>query len=61
MSFYSNRTSSAEFRHRKASDIISTLVGIFDSRELVVKEIQNLLATRLMAVKDYDASHEVSQ
>jgi anaphase-promoting complex subunit 2 len=49
----------AEFRSGKASDIISTLVSIYESREVIIKELQNLLATRLLAVKDYDAVKEV--
>lgn len=48
-----------EFRSGKASDIISTLVSIYDSREVIVKELQVLLATRLLAVKDYDSVKEV--
>lgn len=49
-----------EFRSGKASDIISTLVSIYDTREVIIKELQVLLAQRLLAVKDYDAVKEVS-
>ena len=48
-----------EFRSGKASDIISTLVSIYQSREVIIKELQVLLATRLLAVKDYDAVKEI--
>jgi anaphase-promoting complex subunit 2 len=48
-----------EFRSGKASDIVSTLVSIYDTREVIIKELQVLLATRLLAVKDYDAVREV--
>ncbi|EIW67008.1 hypothetical protein TREMEDRAFT_45474 [Tremella mesenterica DSM 1558] len=48
-----------EFRSGKASDIISTLVSIYESRDVIVKELQILLATRLLAVKDYDAVREI--
>ncbi|KAI0074021.1 hypothetical protein K474DRAFT_1602300 [Panus rudis PR-1116 ss-1] len=41
-----------EFRTNKPSDIISTLVSIYDSKELFVKELQVLLAQRLLAIKD---------
>ncbi|KAL4250662.1 Anaphase-promoting complex subunit 2 [Abortiporus biennis] len=41
-----------EFRTNKPSDVISTLVSIYDSKELFVKELQVLLAQRLLAVKD---------
>jgi hypothetical protein len=41
-----------EFRTNKPSDIISTLVSIYDSRDLFIKELQVLLAQRLLAIKD---------
>ncbi|VDB91912.1 unnamed protein product [Peniophora sp. CBMAI 1063] len=41
-----------DFRANKPSDIISTLVSIYDSKDLFVKELQVLLATRLLAVTD---------
>lgn len=50
----------SEFRSGKASDIISTLVSIYDTREVIIKELQVLLGQRLLAVKDYDAVKEVS-
>jgi hypothetical protein len=49
----------AEFRSGKASDIISTLVSIYESREVIIQELQALLASRLLAIKDYDAVKEV--
>jgi len=49
-----------EFRSGKASDIISTLVSIYETREVIFKELQVLLASRLLAVKNYDAVREVS-
>ena len=48
-----------EFRSGKASDIINTLVSIFETREVIIKELQVLLASRLLAVKDYDAVKEI--
>ncbi|ORY29102.1 hypothetical protein BCR39DRAFT_593973 [Naematelia encephala] len=50
-----------EFRSGKASDIISTLVSIYETREVIIKELQVLLATRLLAVKDYDAVREADK
>ena len=47
------------FRSGKSGDIVSTLVSIYDTREVIIKELQVLLATRLLAVKDYDAVREV--
>ena len=49
----------AEFRSGKASDIVSTLVSIYETRESIIKELQALLGTRLLAVRDYDAVKEV--
>lgn len=49
-----------DFRTNKPSDIISTLVSIYDSQELFVKELQVLLAQRLLAIKDGNFEREVS-
>ncbi|KAJ3735886.1 hypothetical protein DFJ43DRAFT_1054769 [Lentinula guzmanii] len=43
-----------DFRANKPSDVISTLVSIYDSRDLFVKELQLLLAQRLLAIIDDD-------
>ncbi|WWD20956.1 hypothetical protein CI109_105434 [Kwoniella shandongensis] len=48
-----------EFRSGKTSDIVSTLVSIYETREVIIKELQVLLATRLLAVRDYDAVREI--
>ncbi|KAK1228790.1 hypothetical protein PQX77_008171 [Marasmius sp. AFHP31] len=40
------------FRTNKPSDVISTLVSIYDSKDLFVKELQVLLAQRLLAITD---------
>ncbi|KIP08942.1 hypothetical protein PHLGIDRAFT_126668 [Phlebiopsis gigantea 11061_1 CR5-6] len=47
-----------EFRTNKPSDIISTLISIYDSQELFVKELQVLLAQRLLAIKDGNFDRE---
>jgi anaphase-promoting complex subunit 2 len=49
----------ADFRANKPSDVISTLVSIYDSKDLFVKELQVLLAQRLLAVKDGNFEKEV--
>jgi len=41
-----------DFRTNRPSDVVSTLVSIYDSRDLFVKELQVLLAQRLLAVTD---------
>lgn len=43
----------------RSHDIVSLLVGMFDSREIFIKEYQNLLADRLLAMTDFDTSKEV--
>ncbi|KAE9403240.1 hypothetical protein BT96DRAFT_964565 [Gymnopus androsaceus JB14] len=44
-----------DFRANKPSDIVSTLVSIYDSKDLFVKELQVLLAQRLLSVTDDDS------
>ncbi|KAF9054879.1 hypothetical protein BJ165DRAFT_741999 [Panaeolus papilionaceus] len=39
-----------EFRTNKPSDVLSTLVSIYDSKDLFVKELQVLLAQRLLSI-----------
>lgn len=48
-----------DFRANKPSDVISTLVSIYDSKDLFVKELQVLLAQRLLVVKDGNFEKEV--
>jgi hypothetical protein len=40
-------------------DVLNTLVSIYDSKDLFVKELQHLLAQRLLAVKDGNFDKEV--
>ncbi|KAH7904718.1 ubiquitin-protein ligase [Hygrophoropsis aurantiaca] len=47
-----------DFRAGKASDIVSTLVSIYDSKDLFVRELQVLLAQRLLAVRDGNFDRE---
>ncbi|KDQ25445.1 hypothetical protein PLEOSDRAFT_1113443 [Pleurotus ostreatus PC15] len=49
-----------DFRANKPSDIISTLVSIYDSKDFFVKELQILLAQRLLAAGD-DQSDKVEK
>ncbi|CAK9787026.1 unnamed protein product [Cutaneotrichosporon oleaginosum] len=48
-----------EFRTGRNSDIVGTLVSIYETREAIVTELQNYLAQRLLVVEDYDAVKEV--
>ncbi|TCD66611.1 hypothetical protein EIP91_001120 [Steccherinum ochraceum] len=47
-----------DFRTSKPSDVISTLVSIYDSKELFVKELQVLLAQRLLTISDGNYDRE---
>jgi anaphase-promoting complex subunit 2 len=50
-----------EFRTGKAADIVGTLVSIYETKEVIVKELQSYLALRLLAIDDYDSVKEVSR
>ncbi|KAG5644323.1 hypothetical protein DXG03_008681 [Asterophora parasitica] len=43
-----------DFRANKPSDVVSTLVSIYDSKDLFVKELQVLLAQRLLSITGDD-------
>ena len=49
-----------DFRKNKPADTISTLVSIYDSKDLFIKELQVLLAQRLLAVQDGNFDNEVT-
>ena len=51
----------SEFRAKKANDILSILVGLYEARDVIVTEIQMWLARELLAVKEYDYDEQVSQ
>jgi anaphase-promoting complex subunit 2 len=44
----------------RSADIINLLVSLFDTTELITKEIQNQMASYLLAKTDYDTEKEVS-
>ena len=48
-----------DFRKNKPADTISTLVSIYDSKDLFIKELQVLLAQRLLVVEDGNFDNEV--
>jgi len=52
-----NRNS--DFRANKPADVLTTLVSIYDSKDLFVKELQVLLAQRLLAIQDGNYDREV--
>jgi hypothetical protein len=50
-----------DFRKNKNNDVLQMLVSIYDSKDLFVKELQVLLAQRLLAIRDYDLDREVKE
>ncbi|MBW0483948.1 hypothetical protein O181_023663 [Austropuccinia psidii MF-1] len=42
-------------------DVIESLVSIYETRDGFVKELQNLLAGRLLAIKGFDATQELTR
>lgn len=49
------------FKSDGRKDLISTLVSIYDSKEVFVEELQVMLAQRLMSLKDYNLEKEVGK
>ncbi|TIA85251.1 hypothetical protein E3P99_04037 [Wallemia hederae] len=47
------------FKSDGRKDLISTLVSIYDSKEVFVEELQVMLAQRLMSLKDYNLEREI--
>ncbi|GAA6046446.1 hypothetical protein JCM3770_004928 [Rhodotorula araucariae] len=43
----------ADFRKSKGADVIQLLVSIYDTKDVFIKELQVLLAQRLLAIRDY--------
>src|SRR5258706_9725603 len=48
------------FRWNKPTDIVSTLVNIYDSRELFIRELSQLFSHRLMDIRDGNLEGVVS-
>lgn len=49
-----------DYRKTTSGDVVSMLLNIYDSKEVFVKELQIILAGRLLSSKDYDVEKEVS-
>ncbi|GAA5855675.1 hypothetical protein JCM8547_001640 [Rhodosporidiobolus lusitaniae] len=49
----------ADFRRSRHADILQLLVSIYPTKDLFVKELQVLLAQRLLAIKDYGLEGEI--
>ncbi|GAA5893198.1 anaphase promoting complex subunit 2 [Sporobolomyces salmoneus] len=48
-----------EFRKSRGADVIQLLVSIYDTKEVFVKELQVLLAQRLLLIRDYSFEKEI--
>ncbi|GAA5823647.1 hypothetical protein JCM11251_000710 [Rhodosporidiobolus azoricus] len=48
-----------DFRKSRGADILQLLVSIYDTKDVFVKELQVLLAQRLLAIKDYNLEAEI--
>lgn len=48
-----------DYTRNKTADVIQLLVSIYDSNELFVRELQRMLAERLLAIRDYNFSREL--
>jgi anaphase-promoting complex subunit 2 len=48
-----------DYRKTTSGDIMSMLFNIYDTKEVFVKELQIILAERLLSSKEYDVEHEV--
>ena len=47
-----------EYKHSKNSDVIGSLISLFESRDVFVKEFQNILGERLLQ-KEYEFDREI--
>lgn len=47
-----------EYRKSKNSDVIGSLISLFDSKDIFVKEFQNVLGERLLK-REYNFEKEV--
>jgi anaphase-promoting complex subunit 2 len=54
-----NRILMSDYRKTTSGDIVSMLLNIYDSKEVFVKELQVILAERLLSSKEYDVEKEV--
>ncbi|KAF8473513.1 hypothetical protein BDZ91DRAFT_845934 [Kalaharituber pfeilii] len=43
-----------EYRRIKGTDVVGSLISLYESKEVFVKEFQNVLAERLLECRDYD-------
>jgi anaphase-promoting complex subunit 2 len=51
---------SPDYRKTTSGDIVTILLNIYDSKEVFTKELQVILAERLLASKEYQVDKEVN-
>jgi len=49
-----------DYRKTTSGDIVSMLLNIYDTKEVFVKELQVILAEKLLSSKEYDVEREVT-
>ncbi|GAA6012067.1 hypothetical protein JCM10207_005117 [Rhodosporidiobolus poonsookiae] len=49
----------ADYRKSRSADILQLLVSIYDTKDVFVKELQVLLAQRLLLIRDYNFEEEI--
>ncbi|KAF8424860.1 hypothetical protein EV426DRAFT_532415 [Tirmania nivea] len=47
-----------EYRHIKGTDVVGSLISLYESKEVFVKEFQAVLADRLLECRDYEGVSE---
>ena len=48
-----------DYRKTTSGDIVSMLLNIYDTKEVFVKELQVILAEKLLSSREYDVEREV--
>lgn len=48
-----------DYAKNRASDIIGSLISIYENKEIFVRELQTFLSDRLLAITDYNIDHEL--
>ncbi|KAI9810823.1 MAG: hypothetical protein M1827_006030 [Pycnora praestabilis] len=55
---YADKPSIADYKKSKNSDVIGSLISLFDTRDVFVKEFQNIMGERLLK-RDFDFDKEI--
>jgi hypothetical protein len=55
----SQKLTNKDYRKTTSGDIVSMLLNIYDTKEVFVKELQVILAERLLSSTEYNVEREV--